>query len=87
LVYAAAYQLLKRRESPQFDDRFHWPTFTHVDKPLVLGSVLFGIGWGLSGLCPGPTVVVAITGSPSLLLSAGAMLVGMLAHRALTSRG
>ena len=84
VVYAPAYQLLKKRSAPRLDDRFHWPTLEHVDAKLVLGSVLFGIGWGLSGLCPGPSVAVIITGSPPLLLSAAAMLAGMLAHRALT---
>lgn len=82
-IYATAYRLLKTRAAPRFDSRFHWPPYASVDGKLILGSVLFGIGWGLSGLCPGPSVVAVVTGSPALLLSAGAMLAGMLAHRAL----
>jgi uncharacterized membrane protein YedE/YeeE len=82
-IYAPAYRLLKARGAPQLDEQFHLPAFKHVDRKLVLGSVLFGIGWGLNGLCPGPAVVAAITGSPPLVLSAAAMVVGMFAHRAL----
>jgi uncharacterized protein len=84
LVYAPVYQRMKTREAPKLDARFHWPPAKHVDRKLLLGSVLFGIGWGLSGLCPGPAVVGVVTGSLPLLLFAGAMVAGMLAHRALT---
>lgn len=86
LVYAPVYRRVLGRSAPKLDDRFHWPTLEHIDRKLVLGSVLFGIGWGISGLCPGPTVVAAITGEPLLLLAAAAMVAGMLAHRALMKR-
>lgn len=83
-IYAPAYLVLKKREAPRLDDRFHWPERVRVDGKLVLGSVLFGIGWGLCGLCPGPAVVATVTGSLPLVLFAVAMVLGMLAHRALT---
>jgi uncharacterized membrane protein YedE/YeeE len=86
LVYIPAYQLLKGRDAPKFADRFHWPTAEDIDMKLVVGSALFGIGWGLGGLCPGPAVATVITGAPPLLVYAAAMVVGMLAHRALTKR-
>jgi uncharacterized membrane protein YedE/YeeE len=83
LVYAPAYQLLKGRDAPKFGDRFHWPTGKDIDRELAIGSVLFGIGWGLAGLCPGPAVVAVATGAVPFLVFAAAMLIGMLAHRAL----
>ncbi len=86
LVYAPAYQLVKGRDAPTFGDRFHWPTIEDIDLNVVLGSALFGIGWGLSGLCPGPAVVAVITGAAPFLVFAAAMLIGMLAHGALTKK-
>jgi uncharacterized membrane protein YedE/YeeE len=83
-IYAPVYRLLNARGIPWLDDRIHLPEFTAVDGKLLIGSILFGIGWGLSGLCPGPTVVALVTGSPPLLMFAAAMLVGMLAHAAMT---
>lgn len=84
LVYAPVYQLLKGRDAPKFADRFHWPTSKDVDVKLVIGSALFGIGWGLGGLCPGPALVATATGAVPFLVFAAAMLAGMLAHWALT---
>jgi len=51
---------LIRRKRPLFAARFFGPTAGGVDAPLILGAVLFGIGWGLSGLCPGPALVAVI---------------------------
>ncbi|MGR3495672.1 DUF6691 family protein [Citreimonas sp.] len=57
-----------------------------IDAPLAIGSVLFGIGWGLAGLCPGPVVAALSYGGGPLLLFAAAMVVGMLAAPALRGR-
>lgn len=84
LIYAPVYRLLKARGAPRLDDRFHLPAFKQVDGKLLLGSMLFGIGWGLSSLCPGTVLVLIVTGSPSVLMFAAAMLAGMLAHAAMT---
>jgi uncharacterized membrane protein YedE/YeeE len=51
-----AVRVAKRRGAPLFDQRFHEPEFRKVDTPLVAGAVLFGIGWGMSGICPGPAI-------------------------------
>ena len=53
------------------------PTKRELDPRLIGGSLLFGIGWGLAGICPGPGVVAAALGSGGALLFTGAMLVGM----------
>jgi uncharacterized protein len=81
LVYAPVHQLIKGRDAPKFGDRFHWPTAKDVDAKLIVGAVLFGIGWGLVGYCPGPAVVAATVGSRPVLVFAAAMVAGMLVHR------
>ena len=53
------------------------PTSNEIDRRLVLGSVVFGLGWGLAGFCPGPAVVALATGSSKAFLFVGAMLAGM----------
>ena len=56
VVMVAAVRVAKGRSEPLFDVRFHEPEFRKVDSPLVVGSALFGIGWGMSGICPGPAI-------------------------------
>jgi uncharacterized membrane protein YedE/YeeE len=51
-----------------------------IDRPLVIGAVVFGVGWGLVGLCPGPAVVALSTGSAKAFLFFAAMIAGMLAY-------
>lgn len=53
------------------------PTARHIDRRLVLGSLLFGAGWGLAGICPGPALVLLGAGQSSALLFVAAMLAGM----------
>ena len=79
VVYAIAYRVISvRRVEPWFDIKFHLPARRDVDLPLVGGATLFGIGWGLGGLCPGPGLVSAAAGSGSAIAFVIAMLVGML---------
>lgn len=66
-----------RRGRPLLDDELHLPTATALDAPLIGGAVLFGIGWGLAGYCPGPALVSAASGSEQALLLVGSMFVGM----------
>ncbi len=68
-----------RRGAPLFDTEFHLPRWTRVDGRLVAGSVIFGLGWGLGGYCPGPAVVSLATGSLSTGAFVLAMTFGMLA--------
>ncbi|HEY5946752.1 MAG TPA: DUF6691 family protein [Kofleriaceae bacterium] len=83
VVYMIAYRAIRMwRKEPWFDARFHLPTRRDLDAPLLLGAALFGIGWGLGGLCPGPGIVSAASGSITGLAFVAAMLVGMhLQHR------
>lgn len=76
-VHAALFRLIVRRPSPLFDASFHLPTRTDIDRRLIVGAALFGIGWGLGGICPGPGLVAAASFGSSMLLFVGGMLAGM----------
>jgi hypothetical protein len=80
-VYLLFYRWIKRRSSPLFDTEFHIPTRTDIDQRLLLGAGLFGIGWGLVGLCPGPAMTALVSGHPEALIFFTAMVTGMYAHR------
>jgi len=56
IVTIPAFLLARRRSKPIGADAFHLPEARKIDRPLVLGSALFGIGWGLAGFCPGPAI-------------------------------
>lgn len=75
------YLQIKRRTSPLFDLKFYLPTRRDVDLRLLAGSALFGVGWGLSGLCPGPAIVSSVTGNASVLTFLASMVAGMLVFR------
>jgi uncharacterized protein len=62
------------------------PTRRRIDRALVVGSVLFGLGWGLSGICPGPGLILLTTLAPPAFAFIGAMLVGMLLAGKLPAR-
>jgi uncharacterized membrane protein YedE/YeeE len=76
-VGIVATRVVARRASPLFGDRFHLPPVTAIDARLVGGSALFGVGWGLSGYCPGPAVLAAVGAVPEAVVFIIAMLAGM----------
>ena len=69
--------LVVKRARPLVADSFSLPTTKTLDKRLVSGAVLFGVGWGLSGYCPGPAVVSLLYGYESTIVFCLAMLAGM----------
>ncbi|WP_105436938.1 YeeE/YedE family protein [Neorhizobium sp. T25_13] len=79
-------QGMKRMRHPAFDDSFHVPTNPRIDAPLVIGSALFGLGWGIGGFCPGPAVASLSVGIPQTALFVIAMLVGMTLYDRVWSR-
>ncbi|HET8883812.1 MAG TPA: DUF6691 family protein [Solimonas sp.] len=81
LVTLPVFHFARRNTArPLFAARFDWPTRKDIDAPLLAGAALFGIGWGLTGLCPGPALAGLITALPALALFVVAMLAGMWLH-------
>ncbi len=82
-VNAAAYALIKRRPKPLFAAAFALPTRADLDARLLGGAALFGVGWALVGLCPGPALASLARGDAHVLGFVAAMGGGMLAARKL----
>ena len=80
IVSIPGFALARRRGRPVLADVAASPTRTGIDRPLIVGAVLFGAGWGLVGLCPGPAIINLATLSPPVLLFATTMIAGMAAH-------
>jgi uncharacterized membrane protein YedE/YeeE len=80
-VNALAYALTKRRAKPLFADAFALPSSTDLDARLLGGAALFGLGWALVGLCPGPALASLARGDAHLLGFVAAMCAGMVAAR------
>jgi uncharacterized protein len=78
-VSLPGYYFARGRGRPLFTAHFRWPTRNDIDAPLVGGAVLFGVGWGLVGLCPGPAIVNLATLLPQVFLFVVAMGAGMYA--------
>jgi uncharacterized membrane protein YedE/YeeE len=72
------FPLVTKLEKPLFAPEFQLPKKTALDVPLILGAVLFGIGWGIGGLCPGPAITAVASLSPPVFLFVLAMAVGHL---------
>jgi uncharacterized membrane protein YedE/YeeE len=72
-----AFLYAARRKTTLLGKELKLPTATKIDRRLVLGSILFGAGWGLAGFCPGPALVALGTVSPKAILFVLAMLAGM----------
>ncbi|MFA0792552.1 DUF6691 family protein [Microbulbifer echini] len=76
-VSLPAFQWLKGRGESLLKVPLQLPTNTHIDRRLVIGGLLFGIGWGLAGFCPGPAIVASGAGQEKALVFTLAMLAGM----------
>ena len=76
-VGAPGFAGASRRATSALGLAMRLPASREIDVPLVAGSIAFGVGWGLAGLCPGPSVVALATGSPKAFVFAAAMLAGM----------
>ena len=85
IVTRTSVAIVQRRGRPFLAERCDWPTKTKIDAPVVFGATLFGVGWGLVGLCPGPALVNLATLSPQVLVFVAAMLTGMPGLRAAIS--
>jgi uncharacterized membrane protein YedE/YeeE len=81
VVTFVAYRLIFRRQAPLLGPRFMVPTRRDVDWRLVTGAALFGVGWGVTGYCPGPALASVATGSLPVYVFLGTMVAGMLLYR------
>jgi uncharacterized membrane protein YedE/YeeE len=81
-VTTLGYRLILRRSAPLCGDKFNLPTLQQIDLALVGGAALFGVGWGLAGMCPGPALADLAALEPKAWLFVGAMLAGMIAANA-----
>ena len=77
LVGLAGFYLARRRSESLFGGAFHIPTRRDINQPLLVGSVIFGMGWGVAGFCPGPALVSLGGGQMKALVFVIAMLAGM----------
>jgi uncharacterized membrane protein YedE/YeeE len=77
LVAVGGFWLAQKRQKPLFAAQFHLPPARRIDARLIGGSALFGVGWGLSGFCPGPVIAGLAWGNPRTFLFAAAMVAGM----------
>lgn len=77
VTHALFYPLIRKRHSPLFDTKWHVPTRQDITPRLLLGSALFGIGWGLGGYCPGPALTSLASGDSKTITFVVAMFAGM----------
>ena len=80
-VSALGYLVARRRGVPVFSPRLEMPTRRDIDPRLVAGAALFGIGWGLVGLCPGPALTILPVGPWQVALFVASMVAGMALFR------
>lgn len=71
------YRIARRMRAPLLAPRFSWPQMTRIDMPVILGPVIFGIGWGIGGVCPGPGLELIVTNPGAALWFVPALLVGL----------
>lgn len=79
-VSAIGYVLARQRATPVLVPKFDLSTKTSIDAPLIVGATLFGVGWGLVGLCPGPALENLASLSPQVIVFCIAMAAGMIVH-------
>lgn len=76
-IHSLLFFIIKKRSSPILDSKFHLPTAKDLDFRLIAGSAIFGIGWGWTGICPGPGLVASVSGNLNIILFVVSMFGGM----------
>lgn len=85
-VTALLFRFVLRRPQPLFDSKFYLPGNNNIDKPLVIGSALFGVGWGLGGFCPGPALASLSIGRIEPFVFVTTLIVGSLVYKWLSAK-
>ncbi|WP_264324691.1 DUF6691 family protein [Romeriopsis navalis] len=80
-VTVITFRFVLRMPHPWFDGKFRLPTRNDIDRPLILGAVMFGIGWGISGYCPGPGITALVLGIWNPVIFIVALLAGSFTYR------
>ncbi len=80
-VTVISFRYVLRRSQPICAETFQLPTKKEIDRPLIIGSALFGIGWGIAGYCPGPAIVALVLGIWNPVLFAIAFIAGSLTYQ------
>ena len=86
IVMAIAWRIQARMDVPIFGAKFSLPDRADLDGKLIAGAVLFGIGWGVAGLCPGPAIASLVLAPAAVLPFVGAMLAGMFVQKLVFDR-
>jgi uncharacterized protein len=86
-LHVVAWRLVKRMRAPRFGSAFPGPPSPLVDARLLGGAAVFGIGWGISGYCPGPALLAVLSGATSSFVFVGAMAAAMLLFDSTSSDG
>ena len=80
-VTAVGYRLVLTRRSPLLAETFHIPTTSRIDGSLLAGAALFGIGWGITGFCPGGVIPMLATGHSEAVVFVASLIVGLIAAK------
>ena len=75
------FRKILKRPRPLFDGQFYLSSKSVIDNPLLIGAAFFGIGWGISGYCPGPSVAGLGLGTSEAVVMIGSIYLGFMAHR------
>jgi uncharacterized membrane protein YedE/YeeE len=86
LVGFFAFAVAKKRTTNFLGGALHLPQSTEIDKHLIWGNVMFGMGWGLAGFCPGPALVSMAAGQDKALVFVLSMIFGMIAYELIQRR-
>lgn len=80
IVTGIGYKLILRKQQPKLADNYFLPTKKSIDKPLIIGAALFGIGWGLAGYCPGPAITALGLGLKDAMYFTIGMIISVIAY-------
>src|SRR5690606_13797899 len=86
IVAFFGYRVVLKRRAPLTGGSFRLPSRSDIDSRILVGPAIFGVGWGISGFCPGPAITALALGAPATYAFVPAMIVGMWAARLATER-
>ena len=86
LIYSIAYRWVLKRQRPLLEEKLQIPEPKKIDRPLIVGAFIFGIGWGLAGFCPGPALTSLGTLQTTPILFCLGLFGGMFVFKLLRDR-